>query len=149
MLVGNNNYLQTFSFSSTKYYRFLCNIALYIIGLYFHHQSHPQVVAVFALAPSLYSFWSYFFTNLQQHIGHLPTWGVHHYCPIFLPFHTVHGILKERTLKQFAIPFSSGPHFARTLQHDPSVLGSPTQHTLKFTESDKAAIHLINLVCFL
>ena len=28
-------------------------------------------------------------------------------CPIFLPFHTVHGVLKARILKLFAIPFSS------------------------------------------
>ena len=28
----------------------------------------------------------------------------------FLPFHTVHGVLKERILEWFAIPFSSGPH---------------------------------------
>ena len=31
-------------------------------------------------------------------------------CPIFLPFHTVPGVLKARILKWFAIPFSSGPH---------------------------------------
>ena len=31
---------------------------------------------------------------------------------IFLPFRTVHGVLKARILKWFAIPFSSGPHFA-------------------------------------
>ena len=49
-------------------------------------------------------------------------------CPIFLPLHTVHGILKARILKWFAIPFSSGPHFVRTLHHDPSDLGGPTQH---------------------
>ena len=36
-------------------------------------------------------------------------------CPIFLHFHTVHGVLKARTLKWFAIPFSSGPCFIRTL----------------------------------
>ena len=47
------------------------------------------------------------------------------HCPIFLPFHTVHGVLKTRILKWFAIPFSSGPHFVRTLHHDPSVLGGP------------------------
>ena len=29
-------------------------------------------------------------------------------CQIFLPFHTVHGVLKARILKQFAICFSSG-----------------------------------------
>ena len=42
-------------------------------------------------------------------------------CPIFLPFHTVHGILKARILKWFAVPFSSGPRFVRTLHHDPSL----------------------------
>ena len=30
-------------------------------------------------------------------------------CHIFWPFHTVHGVLKGRILKRFAIPFSSGP----------------------------------------
>ena len=30
-----------------------------------------------------------------------------------LPFHTVHGVLKARILKWFAIPFSSGPDSVR------------------------------------
>ena len=47
-------------------------------------------------------------------------------CPIFLPFHTVHGVLKARILKWFAVLFCSGLHFVRTLHHDPSVLGDPT-----------------------
>ena len=47
--------------------------------------------------------------------------------PIILPFHTVHGVLKARILKWFAIPFSSG-RFVRTLRHDLSVLGGPTQY---------------------
>ena len=42
-------------------------------------------------------------------------------CHIFLPFHSVYGVLKARTLKWFVIPFSSGPHFVRTLYHDPSI----------------------------
>ena len=50
--------------------------------------------------------------------------------PIILPFHTVHGVLKARTLKWFAIPFSSGPHSVRRLHHDPSILGGPTRHGL-------------------
>ena len=49
-------------------------------------------------------------------------------CPIFLPFHTVHGVLKAGILRFFAIPFYSGPHYVRTLHHDPSILGGPTQH---------------------
>ena len=58
-------------------FQFLCNIVLYSIGLNSHHWSHLQLGVVFALALSLYSFWSYFSSLLQQHIGHLPTWGVH------------------------------------------------------------------------
>ena len=49
-------------------------------------------------------------------------------CPIFLPFHTIHGVLKARILKWFAIPFSSGPCFVRTLHHDPTILGGPKWH---------------------
>ena len=35
------------------------------IGPCFHHQSHPQLGHVFALSPSVHSFWSYFSTDLQ------------------------------------------------------------------------------------
>ena len=51
-------------------------------------------------------------------------------CPIFLPFHTVHGGLQARILKWFAIPFSSGPHSVRPLHHGLAILGDPTQHGL-------------------
>ena len=59
-------------------------------------------------------------------------------CPIFLPFHTVHGVLKARILKLFVIPLSSGPRFVRTLHHDPSLHGMA--HS--FIELDKAVVHL-------
>ena len=48
--------------------------------------------------------------------------------PIFLPFHTVHGVLKAGILKWFVISFSSGPCFVRTLHCDPPILGDPTRH---------------------
>ena len=51
-------------------------ILLYSIGLYFHHQSHPQLGDGFALAPSLHSLWSSFSTDLQYDIGYLPSWGI-------------------------------------------------------------------------
>ena len=38
----------------------------------------------------------------------------------------IHGVLKARILKWFAIPFSSESCFVRSLHHDPSVLGDPT-----------------------
>ena len=41
---------------------------------------------------------------------------------------SMHGLLKARILKWFAILFSSGPRFVRTLHHDLSVLGGPTWH---------------------
>ena len=51
-------------------------------------------------------------------------------CPIILPSHTVHGVLKARILKWFAIPFSSGPQSVRPPHHDPTVLGGPTRQGL-------------------
>ena len=52
------------------------------------------------------------------------------WCHIFLPFHTVLGVLKARMLKWFAIPFSSRPRFIRILCQDPSVLAGPAWHGL-------------------
>ena len=49
-------------------------------------------------------------------------------CPVFLPFHPILGVLKAKILKWFAIPFSSGPYFVRTLHHDTSILGGPAWH---------------------
>ena len=48
----------------------------------------------------------------------------------------------------FAVPFSRGPCFVRTLHYDPSVLGDPTQgHS--FIELDKAVVHVISLINFI
>ena len=66
-------------------------------------------------------------------------------CHIFLPFHTVHGVLKARMLKWFAIPFSSGPRFTRTRHHDPSILGGPICMAHSFIELDKVVTHVISL----
>ena len=45
--------------------RVFSNESLYSIGPCFYHQSHPPWGILFALAPSLHSFWSYFSTDLQ------------------------------------------------------------------------------------
>ena len=63
-----------------------------------------------------------FLTLLQEHNGHLPTWGVHLSVSYLFVFHTVHGVLKARILKRFAISFSNGTHFVRILYHDLSIL---------------------------
>ena len=50
--------------------------------------------------------------------------------PIMLAFHAVHGVLKARILKWFAIHFFSGPHSVRPFHHGLTVLGGPTWHGL-------------------
>ena len=87
-------------------------------------------------------------TLLQQHIGHLSGEFIFQ-CPIFLLFHTVHGVLKARMLKWFAIAFSSGPHFVRIFHHDPSILGGLTEHVHSFIELYKAVVYVISLIGFL
>ena len=104
----------------------------YSIGLFFHHQTHPQLGFVSTLAQPLHSFWSYFSTLLWQHIGHLQIGEFIFQCHIFLPFHTSHVVLKVRMLKCFATPFFSAPDLVRTFHHDLSVLGGPTQHGSSF-----------------
>ena len=61
----------------------------------------------------------------------------------------VHGSLKARILKWFAIPFSSEPRFVRTLHHDPFIMRGPTWHAHSLTELDKVVIQVISLVNFL
>ena len=70
-------------------------------------------------------------------------------CPIFLPFHTVHGVLKARILKWFAVLFSSGPRFVGTLHHDMSIWVALHCMAHSFIELDKAVVHVIRLVSFL
>ena len=70
-------------------------------------------------------------------------------CHIFLPFQTVHGVLKARILKWFDIPFSSGLHFVRTLAR--TCLSWVALHGMahSFIELDKAVVHVIRLASFL
>ena len=84
----------------------------------------------FALAPSLHSFQSYFSTDISSILGTYRPGEILFKYPIILPFHTVHGVLTARTLKWFAIPFTSGPHYVRPLHRNPTVLGGPTRQGL-------------------
>ena len=67
----------------------------------------------------------------------------------FLPFYTVHGVLKARILKWFAIPFCSGPSFVRTptMAHLSWVALHGMSHS--FFELDKTVVHVISLISFL
>ena len=124
------------------------HIALYNIGLYFHHQSYPQLAVVFALALPLHSFWSYFCSLSSSILGTYQPGDFIFQCHTFLLFHTVHGVLKARILKWVAIAFSSGPHFVRTLHHDPSWVALHGMAHI-FIKLEKGVVHVISLVSFL
>ena len=81
--------------SWTWHFRFLGNIALYSIRPCFYHQPHPQLGIVFALAPSLHSFWSYFPLISSSILGTYQPGEFIFQCPIFLPYHTVHGFSRQ------------------------------------------------------
>ena len=70
-------------------------------------------------------------------------------CHILLPFHIVNGVLKARILKNFVIPFSSRPHFVRTLNYEHLSWVALHGMAYSFIELDKDVIHVISLVSFL
>ena len=74
------------------------------------------------------SSWSFFFVSWLYRAS--PSLAANNIIDLISVFHTVHGVLKARILKWFAIPFSSGPHSVRPLHPDPPVLGGPTYHDL-------------------
>ena len=119
------------------------NIALYSIRPCFYHQSYPTAPSCFCFG-SIPSFFSGVISPLisSSILGTYWPGKFIFQCPIFLPFHTVHGVFKARILKWFAIPFFRGPQFFRTLHHDMHMAYS-------FIELDKAVFHVIRLVSFL
>ena len=120
---------------------------------YLHHQSHPQL-GVFLFVCLFVLLWFCLFIlpvvfSLLISGRILGTYWPGKFifqCLIFLFFPTVHGIFKARTLKWFAIPFSSRPCFVRTLHHDPYVLCGMAHSCI---ELYKAVVHVIRLVNFL
>ena len=146
-----------FSFSSLLYLdswtwhcRFLCRIIFYSIRLYFHHHSHPQMNVISALAShfilsgAISNFPPLFPTSI---LDTYQPGGLIFWCHIFLPFHTVHGVLTTRILVWFAIPSSRGLCFSElsTMTHPSWVVLHGMAHS--FTElykplhHEKAVIH--------
>ena len=109
---------------------FLCNVVLYGIRFYFHHQTHPQLRVISALAQLLHSgaissclplLPSSILDTFQP--GGLPS-GVTSFC-LFILFM---GFSWQEYWSGLPFPSSSGPHFVRTLHYDSYVLGGPAQH---------------------
>ena len=70
-------------------------------------------------------------------------------CHIFLPFHTVHGVLTARIVKWFTILFSRDLILSdlSTMMHWSWMALHGMAHS--FIELDKAVVHVINLISFL
>ena len=139
-----------------KYWSFSFSISpssehpgLISIGPCFYHQSHPQLAIVFALAPSLHSFWSYFSTDLQESIGHLPTWGV----PLSVSYHFAFSYYswgsQGKNTEVVCHSLLQWTTFCQTFPPWPARLGWPHTAWLSFIELDKAVIRVIRLTSFL
>ena len=135
--------------SWTPHSRFLSNIVLYSIGLYFHHQSHPQLGVVFALASSLHSFWSYFSTLLRSILGTYWPGSTSFSIVSFFLFILFMGFSRQK--------YFSGLPFPSSVDHVLSELFTVTRpswvalHSMAhgFIELAKAVIHVMSLVSFL
>ena len=70
-------------------------------------------------------------------------------CPIFLPFHTVHGVLEARILN--GLPFPSPVDHVLSELSTITCLSWVALHGMAhgFIELDKAVVHVIRLVSFL
>ena len=113
-------------------FQVLRSIVLHSIGLYFHIQitfSHIHYWAsfllwllLFILSGAISLVLSSSILNTNQHGSFI------FQCYIFLPFHTVHGVLMARMLKWFAILFSSSVQFSHWVMSD-SLQPHGLQHT--------------------
>ena len=133
--------------SWTWHSRFLCNIALYNIELYFHHQSHPKCCFCFG---SVSFFFLELFLNSSPVAHCAPTdlgcssFSIISFC-VFILFM---GFSRQEYWSSFAISFS--------MNHVLSELSTITQSWValhgmvhSYIELHKAVIHVISLVSFL
>ena len=92
------------------------------------HQTHPQLGIISTLAKPFILCWAVSPLFPSTILDTDQPRGLIFWCHIFLPFYTVHVVLKARMLKWLALPFSSGPCSFRTLHYDLSNLGGPARH---------------------
>ena len=102
---------------------------------FLHHQTWPPFPVISTTGHCFhFDSVSSFFLKLYLHWSPVAYWAptdlgeVHLSVSYIFTFSYCSWVLQARILKWFAISFSSGPCFVRTLHHDPSILGGPTWH---------------------
>ena len=116
---------------------------------YSYHQSHPQLGSGVALAPSLHSFWSYFSTYLKQHIGHLPTWGVHLSMSYLFAFSYCSWGTQGKNIEVVCHSLLQWATYCLTSPPWSSHLGWPHTAWLSFIKLDKALVRVFRVANFL
>ena len=116
------------------------NIALYSIGPCVYHQSYPQLGIVFALDPSLHSFWSYFSTDLKEHIGHLTDPGSSSFSVLSFAFSYCSLGSQGKNIEVVCHSLLQWTPFCQTSPPGPVHLGWPHTAWLSFTALDKAVV---------
>ena len=120
-LTTSNLSIGIYLFQWTYHYRFLCNTVLTAldftsINSHIHNWALCSLwLRLFILSGAI----SLLFSN--SILGTYQPREFIFQCHIFLPIHTVHGVLMARILKWVVIPFSSGQDFVRTLHQDQPV----------------------------
>ena len=127
--------------------RFLCNIVLYSIRLYFHLQLHPQLDIVSTLTQALLSFWSYFSTLLKYWAP--TTMGSSSFSYLFAFSYYCSWGSQGKDIEVVCHSLLQWTSFCQNPPSWPVHLGWPYMAWHSFIELDKAMIHVISLVSFL
>ena len=107
-----------------------------------HHQTLLPSLVTFTTGYCFYFrsvssfFWSYFSTDLQCILGTYWPGEFIFQCPIFLPFHAVHWVLKARILRWFFPSLLQWTTFCDNCPPWPIHLGYPTCMAHSFIELD-------------
>ena len=148
-----NSFWNTFNLSCLVDLTFqvLCNFALYSIRLCFYHQSHPQLDAVFALAPISSFFLVLFLHSSPVAYGHLPSWGIHLSVSYLFAFSFCSWISQGKNTGVVCRPPLQWIMFCQNSPLWPIswVFLYNMAQFLTQPELDKAVVHVISLVSFL
>ena len=103
----------------------------------------------FCFGSVFHFFWSYFSTDLQEHIGHLLTWEVHLSVSYLFAFSYYWWGSQSKNTEVVCHSLLQQTTFCQTSPLSPVRLTCPYTAWPSFTELDNAVVHVIRLVSFL